>query len=61
VIDLSLLILSALENQFNIISPQGCWFLLSGLSAESEKGNSLCVLGVLSAAGGEIIKLTRKL
>jgi hypothetical protein len=53
--------LSALENQFNIISPQGCWFLLFGLSAESEKGNSLCVLGVLSAAGGEIIKLTRKL
>jgi hypothetical protein len=36
-----------------LFCPQGCCFSLSGLSAESEKTNQLCVLCALSAAGGK--------
>ena len=38
-----------------LFCPQGCCFSLSGLSAESEKKNQLCVLGASSEAGGEFI------
>ena len=44
-----------------LFCPQGCCFSLSGLSAESEKRNLLCVLGASSAAGGEKIHSTNKL
>jgi len=41
------------KNAQELFCPQGCCFSLSGPSAESEKKNQLCVLGVSSAAGGE--------
>jgi len=44
-----------------LLCPQGSCFSLSGLSAESEKKNQLCVLGALSAAGGETKQSTKKL
>ena len=44
-----------------IFFPKGCCFSFSDLSAESEKGNLLCVLGASSAARGETIQSKRKL